>query len=96
MKMGMVDAFSADRADFSGMTDATDLKIDAVVHKAFIKVDEEGTEAAAATGVSVGITSVQPESKPIEMRIDRPFIFVIRHTTSGAILFMGRVVDPRS
>ncbi len=94
-RLGMPDAFAAGRADFTGMTADEDLHIDAVVHKAFISVDEEGTEAAAATGVAVGTVSIEPPTDPIEMRVDRPFVFVIRHTPTGAILFMGRVVDPR-
>lgn len=95
-QLGMRDAFSASHADFSGMTDDARLKIDAVVHKAFIRVDEKGTEAAAATGVSVGVTSMPPPEKIVEMRIDRPFVFVIQDTKTGAVLFMGRVVDPRT
>lgn len=96
VQLGMRDAFTANHADFSGMTDDARLKIDAVVHKTFIRVDEKGTEAAAATGVSVGVTSMPPPEKIVEMRIDRPFVFVIQNTKTGAVLFMGRVVDPRT
>lgn len=94
MALGMRDAFDGARADFSGMTGERGLKIDAVVHKAYIRVDEIGTEAAAATGVAVGITSMPPPEKPVVMKIDRPFLFFILHTQSNALLFMGRVVDP--
>jgi serpin B len=92
----MRDAFSANHEDFSCMTDEVKLKIDAVVHKAFIRVDEEGTEAAAATGVSVGVTSMPPPEEIVEMKIDRPFLFVIHDTKTGAVLFLGRVVNPRA
>ena len=90
--LGMPDAFSLPPADFSGMTGEKDLFISNVVHEAYVKVDEEGTEAAAATGVVVGVTSVQPQ--PPEFRADHPFMFCIRHRDSGAILFVGRVTDP--
>jgi serpin B len=89
--MGMPTAFS-DAADFSGMTGAKDLFISDVFHKAFVSVDEEGTEAAAATAVVMSITSM-PES-PIELTVDRPFLFLIREHETGTVLFMGRVVNP--
>ena len=85
--MGMPLAFSG-AADFSGMTGNRDLFISEVVHKAFVAVDEDGTEAAAATGV------VMPTSMPPDLTIDRPFIFLIRDIDTGAILFVGRVLDP--
>jgi serpin B len=88
--LGMADAFSP-RADFSGMDGTRSLEITGVFHEAFVKVDEEGTEAAAATGVVVGPTSV-PDYKPVT--IDRPFLFFIRDIETGAILFGGRVLDP--
>ena len=90
-EMGMPDAFGAD-ADFSGMTRSRDLWIAAVVHKAFVSVDEEGTEAAAATGV-VMLTS-GPSKDPIEVTVDRPFIFLIRDIGTGTVLFLGRVLNP--
>ena len=89
--MGMADAFDG-RADFSGMTGSRDLWISRVVHKAFVSVDEEGTEAAAATGV-VMLTS-GPSKEPIEVTVDRPFIFLIRDTGTGTVLFLGRVSNP--
>lgn len=91
--MGMEDAFSG-TADFSGMTGKRDLFISAVVHKAFVAVDEEGTEAAAATGVVMKLTSMAPPTQPVVFRADRPFVFLIRDRVSGAILFMGRLADP--
>jgi len=86
----MPDAFS-ELADFSGMTGTRELLISAVVHKAFISVDEEGTEAAAATGVAVATSALE---KHVELTVDRPFVFLIRDNETGAILFAGRVVDP--
>jgi serpin B len=94
--MGMGQAFS-DSADFSKMTGAKDLKINAVIHKAFVEVDEKGTEAAAATAVVMVATSAGPghEPPPIPVfRADHPFIFIIQEKTTGDILFMGRVADP--
>ncbi len=92
--LGMKDAFDPEKADFSRMTSRDDgLFIGAVVHKAFIDVGEEGTEAAAATGVIVGVTSVMPEP-PVVFRADRPFLFLIRDNSTGAILFVGRVAKP--
>jgi len=90
-KMGMKDAFSG-RADFSGMNGQKNLFISAVLHKAFVEVNEEGTEAAAATGVIVGVTSIP--MPPPEFRADHPFVFMIRDVKTGAILFIGRVVKP--
>jgi serpin B len=89
--MGMPDAFSGS-ADFSGMTGERDLFISDVVHQAFVSVDEAGTEAAAATAVIMKLTSA-PEPAT-ELTVDRPFIFFIRDIETGAILFVGRVVDP--
>ncbi len=92
--MGITDAFTPGRADFSGMDGAEDLSIDVVVHKAFVDVDEAGTVAAAATGVGVGVAAVPPP--PPVFRADHPFIFMIRDTLSGSMLFLGRVTDPPS
>ncbi len=89
--MGMPDAFGAE-ADFSGMTRSRDLWIAAVVHKAFVSVDEKGTEAAAATGAVMLLSG--PSKEPIEVTVDRPFIFLIRDTGTGTILFLGRVSNP--
>jgi len=89
--MGMGIAFT-DAADFSNISEQYDLLINEVTHQSFIETDEEGTEAAAATVVEIGLTSVGPSS--FEFRMDRPFIFIIRETTTNSILFMGRVADP--
>ena len=80
-------------ADFSGMDGRRDLFIHDVLHKAFVAVDEEGTEAAAATAVIVGIESAPPSAT---MVVDRPFMFLIRDRVTGTVLFLGRVVDPAS
>ena len=93
VQLGMPDAFSAN-ADFSGMTGNRDLFISDVVHKAFVSVDEEGTEAAAATAAIMALTGL-PEN-PLELKIDRPFIFLIRDIETGTILFIGRVLNPDS
>ena len=89
--MGMPVAFSGG-ADFSGMTRNHELSISEVLHKAFVAVDEAGTEAAAATAVIMARSAV-PEH-PVEVTIDRPFIFLIRDIDTDAILFVGRVVNP--
>jgi serpin B len=91
-KMGMNAAFDPSLADFSGMDGNRDLFITNVLHKAFVAVDEKGTEAAAATGVIVGTTSMPPP--PVPFAVDRPFIFILYENSSKAVLFMGKVNDP--
>jgi serpin B len=91
-EMGMSAAFDPYRADFSGIDDNRDLYITDVLHKAFISVNENGTEAAAATAVIIGTTSLPPP--PVEVLIDHPFIFMIRNNSTSAVLFLGRVLDP--
>lgn len=87
--LGMPLAFDAAQADFSGMVGSRGLFISAVFHKAFVEVNEEGTEAAAATAVVVGVRSM-----PRMFVVNRPFLFLIRENSTGTILFMGRVTDP--
>jgi serpin B len=94
--MGMPDAFDASKADFSGMTGEKDLFIGAVLHKAFIAVDEEGTEAAAATAVVMVGCAAPGEEKPKIFRADHPFLFLIRHEATGEILFIGRLANPQA
>jgi serpin B len=89
--LGMPSAFTT-AADFSGIAGGRDLAISQVVHKAYIDVSEEGTEAAAATGIGVSLTSY---SEPTVFRADRPFLFLLRDTLTGAILFAGRLEDPK-
>ena len=93
--MGMSDAFSH-KADFSGIVEQIPTYLGDVVHKAFIEVNETKTEAAAASAVMIVPVEAPllTPPPPIEMRIDRPFIFLIRDIQSGAILFVGRVIDP--
>ena len=95
-QMGMTDAFNPSTADFSEMVSPTDSRpwIDEIYHKAFVAVDEDGTEAAAATAVVMNETSANPD--PVTISVDRPFIFLIRDDITGSILFMGRVLDPTS
>ena len=88
--MGMPTAFSMS-ADFSGMDGTQKLYIDKVIHQAYVKVDEQGTEAAAATAVVVSLKSAMPSNV---FRADHPFIFLIQETNTGNILFLGRVIDP--
>jgi serpin B len=92
-EMGMPDAINPDLADFSGMDGTHLLYIGDVLHKAFIAVDEKGTEAAAATIVIMMAGAIMPEG--VVLTIDRPFIYFVRDVPTGTILFMGRVVDPR-
>jgi len=88
--MGIRASFSS-HADFSGITGAKDLFISSAIHQAFIDINEEGTEAAAATGVTMQVTFA-PRYKIF--RANHPFIFIIQERNTGNILFMGRVVDP--
>ncbi len=92
--LGMKLAFTPD-ADFKAITDDGPLYISAVIHKAFVDVDEKGTEAAAATAVTMELASAMPRSEPPVFRADHPFIYMIRDTKSGQILFAGRMADPR-
>jgi len=88
-KMGMIDAFSEDYADFSGMDGTKNLFISDILHKAYVEVNEEGTEAAAATAVIIttGMTTTT-------FNADHPFVFLIQHESTGAILFMGKIMNP--
>lgn len=90
--LGMKDAFN-EAADFSGMTGRRDLYISLVIHKAFVDVNEEGTEAAAATAVVMSTKSMQRDAM---FRADRPFIFAILDKESGSVLFLGRLMNPRN
>jgi serpin B len=92
--MGMTDAFDGGLADFSGMTTMEKLFIGEVLHKAYVDVNEEGTEAAAATAVLMLGGAMPPRDPPVVVTANRPFLFLIRHTASGSILFMGRLAKP--
>jgi serpin B len=93
--LGMRGAFDSQTADFSGMADSERLSLSDVLHKGFISVDENGTEAAAATAAvgAAASSAIFPET--FVMRVDRPFLFAIRDVPTGALLFLGRIVDPR-
>ena len=95
-ELGMGDAFDGTRANFRGMVEATGANafIHDVLHKTFIAVNEEGTEAAAVTSVEIRLTSVMEPEKPFEMICDHPFFFAIRDNETGLILFMGSIVNP--
>src|SRR5262249_8037387 len=88
--LGMPRAFQAGLADFSGMNGNKKLFIQAAVHKAFVTVNEVGTEAAAATAVVEGV-----KSDPSSFQADHPFLFLVRDNRSGSVLFLGRLADPR-
>ena len=94
--MGMARVFHEADADFSGITGKRELFISDVIHKAYVDVDEQGTEAAAATAVMMaGMAMRAPDpTPPIEFRADHPFVFLIRDNRSGSVLFLGRVSDP--
>ena len=90
--MGMEIAFNPEQADFTNINPNDNLFIDEVLHKTYVNVDEEGTEAAAVTAISIGITSIGPSG--FVMRVDRPFMFVIWESQSNTILFLGKIVSP--
>ena len=94
--LGISDAFNPDRSDLSGITRSERLFIGQMIHKAFINVDESGTEAAAVTvAMMAGLAEEEEEPpKPVIFKADHPFMFFIRHVKSGTILFAGRVLDP--
>jgi len=94
-RLGVTQAFTA-RADFSGITEAARLQISAVAHKAYVDVDEHGTEAAAATAAVFQMSAAVQPPPPVTMIVDRPFLFAIIHTPTGLPLFAGQVSNPRS
>uniref|UniRef100_A0A8C2IH68 Leukocyte elastase inhibitor n=1 Tax=Cyprinus carpio TaxID=7962 RepID=A0A8C2IH68_CYPCA len=91
VSLGMVDAFDSQRADFSGLSPNNDLVLSKVVHKSFVEVNEEGTEAAAATGAVMMMRCLM---RPERFNADHPFLFFIRHNPSKSVLFYGRVCSP--
>jgi len=91
--LGIKTAFTR-HADFKGITKSTSLKIDSVFHKTVLKVDETGTEAAAVTGIKVEIASVQMPVTPITFDVNHPYIILLRHTDTQAVLFMGLINTP--
>jgi serpin B len=95
VSMGMPTAFQEGKADFSGMDGTKELSISNVFHQGWVKVDEKGTEAAAATGTVMTVTSADI-SQPKDFKADHPFLFFIRDTKNGHVLFMGRIQDPNA
>lgn len=91
--MGMKVAFS-NAADFSGITGKKELSLSQVIHKTFIDVDENGTEAAAATAAVIALTAAPTAESPVEFKVDHPFFFALVDKNSGTLLFMGRVKNP--
>ena len=89
--LGMTDAFNEAKANLTGISDVAQLVVSEVMHKSYIKVDERGTEAAAVTGITIGVTSIGPDNS---FRVDHPFVFAIREKDTKAILFIGKVIDP--
>jgi len=94
-KMGMTAAFHAGEADFSDMTGDSSLFLSQVIHEAWVEVNEEGTEAAAATAAVGKAAAAPPREQPIIFQADHPFLFLIRDTRSGSILFLGRMSNPK-
>ncbi|CAF1160974.1 unnamed protein product [Rotaria sordida] len=100
IQLGMVNAFSGGKADFTGIVSEEDdrngLYISKVIHKAFIDVNEQGSEAAAATAVIMTrcCASISPKASPIEFKADRPFLFFIRENRQNIVLFSGKFVSP--
>ena len=94
--MGMPLAFDEKRADFTGISTQEELYISAVLHKAFVDVNEEGTEAAAATGVVMAARAAMIPKEPPLFRADHPFLFLIVDNRTKSILFLGRVVNPKA
>ena len=92
-KLGLNDAFDANKADFSGITTSEQLFITSALHKAYVDVNEEGTEAAAVTAIEVGVTSIDPNPPPTFVA-DHPFVFVIQNNETGHILFIGKMNNP--
>jgi serpin B len=96
---GLTLAFDRNRSDFSAMTGkppaSAPTAIDQIVHRAVIEVSEESTEAAAATSIGISVASAPPPPEPLQFRVDRPFLYFLVDDATGAVLFQGRVVDPR-
>jgi serpin B len=92
--LGMRIAFDPYGADFSNMSSSMGLVLTAVRHKTYVRVDEVGTEAAAVTEVDVGPTSAPPECTYFMMKVDRPFMVVIRETRTNTVLFVGKIFNP--
>ncbi|XP_006007368.2 leukocyte elastase inhibitor B isoform X1 [Latimeria chalumnae] len=93
-RLGMLDVFNGDRADLSGMTEKPELHLSKVIHKSFVEVNEEGTEAAAATGAIMMLRCSRMPDDIVYFTADHPFLFFIRHNSSNSVLFFGRYCSP--
>jgi serpin B len=93
-RMGMTDAFDPNLSDLTGVAPIDDLYVSDVIHQANVTVDEEGTEAAAATAVIMRVTSAAPVLPRVTLTVDRPFLYLIQDDATGEILFMGRLLTP--
>ncbi len=94
ISMGMEDVFDGQKVNLSGMSPNNDLVVSKVVHKAFVEVNEEGTEAAAATGVVMELQCCRSPRNPPVFNADHPFLFFIRHNPTKSVLFYGRFCSP--
>jgi len=96
-KLGMGVAFDPSQSDFGHLfTDSHEqLFINMILHKSFLDLNEKGTEAAAVTVVGIGVTSVPIQNQPFQLLVDRPYFLAIRDNQTGAVLFMGSIVDPQ-
>ena len=95
--LGMKSAFSDTEADFSAMDGRKDLYVSAALHKAYVDVNEAGTEAAAATAIGMRAMAARMPSKPIPVfRADHPFLFIIGDKPDGSMLFLGRMANPKA
>lgn len=92
-RLGMKKAFQSDQADFSLMTKIP-VYVSEVLHKTYLEVNEEGTEAAAVTSIGVRTTSMSPSVEPFSFKADRPFICILRERKTNSLLFMGTIVEP--
>ncbi|MCS5617727.1 MAG: hypothetical protein NZ658_06985, partial [Pirellulales bacterium] len=93
--LGIKQAFVEGQADLSGMDGTRELFVSDVVHEGFVEVSEEGTEAAAATGVIVATRAMVRPEEPLEVKADRPFAWAVVERSTGLVLFAGTVIDPR-
>jgi serine protease inhibitor len=91
LDLGVTDMFDKSAADFSGITGRPNIYVSNALHKAYVEVNEEGTEASASTGISYVPTSILLET---QVKVDRPFLMIVKERSTGAVLFMGRLVVP--
>ncbi|XP_078493941.1 leukocyte elastase inhibitor A-like [Ciona intestinalis] len=92
--LGLVDLFDGNKSNLRGISDDGDLFVSQVAHKAFIEVNETGTEAAAATAMIAMLSMVLPSTPPVQFNCDHPFLFLIKHNPTNSVLCLGRCSDP--